>query len=43
MHERVAKVFVEQVLERQPGEVLTLTNAYLVFIEFLRGKGAWSR
>lgn len=39
VHERVAKVFVEQVLEsleRQPGEVLTLTNAYLVFIEFLR-------
>ena len=28
VHERVARVFVEQVLERQPGEVLTLTNAY---------------
>jgi hypothetical protein len=29
---------VEQVLERQPGEVLTLTNAYLVFTEFLKQK-----
>ena len=38
MHERLAKVFVEQILERQPGEVLTLTNAYLVFIEFLKQK-----
>ena len=38
VHERVARVFVEQVLERQPGEVLTLTNAYLVFTEFLRQK-----
>ena len=39
VHERVARVFVEQVLERQPGEVLTLTNAYLVFAEYLRGRG----
>jgi hypothetical protein len=38
IHERLAKVFVEQILERQPGEVLTLTNAYLVFTEFLRQK-----
>jgi hypothetical protein len=38
VHERLAKVFVEQILERQPGEVLTLTNAYLVFIEFLKQK-----
>jgi len=38
VHERVARVFVEQVLERQPGEVLTLTNAYLVFCEYLRQK-----
>ena len=38
MHERLAKVFVEQILERQQGEVLTLTNAYLVFIEFLKQK-----
>ena len=39
VHERVARVFVEQVLERQPGEVLTLTNAYLVFCEYLKGRG----
>jgi hypothetical protein len=39
VHERVARVFVEQVLERQPGEVLTLTNAYLYFCEYLRGRG----
>ena len=38
VHERVARIFVEQILERQPGEVLTLTNAYLVFIEFLKQK-----
>ncbi len=38
IHERVARVFVEQVLERKPGEVLTLTNAYLVFCEFLKLK-----
>jgi hypothetical protein len=39
VHERVARVFVEQVLERQPGEVLTLTSAYLYFCEYLRGRG----
>ncbi len=39
MHERVARVFVDQVLEREPGQVLTLTNAYLVFTEYLRGRG----
>ena len=38
VHERLAKVFVEQVLERQQGEVLTLTSAYLVFTEFLKQK-----
>jgi hypothetical protein len=38
IHERLARIFVEQVLERQPGEVLTLTNAYLVFCEYLRQK-----
>jgi hypothetical protein len=38
IHERLAKVFVEQVLEREPGEVLTLTNAHLVFTEYLRQK-----
>lgn len=38
VHERVARVFVEQVLERQQGEVLILTNAYLYFCEYLRGK-----
>jgi hypothetical protein len=36
--ERVARVFVEQVLEGQPGEVLTLTNAYLIITEFLKLK-----
>jgi hypothetical protein len=39
IHERLARVFVEQVLERQPGEFLTLSNAYLIFCEYLRGKG----
>ena len=38
IHERLARVFVEQVLERQPGEFLTLTNAYLIFTEFLKLK-----
>jgi hypothetical protein len=32
-------VFVERVLEREPGQVLTVTNAYLVFTEYLRGRG----
>ena len=39
VHERVAREFVEQILERQPGEVLTLANAYLYFCEYLRGRG----
>ncbi len=39
VHERVARVFVEQVFERQPGEVPTLTNAYLYFCDYLRGRG----
>lgn len=39
IHERVARIFIEQAFERQPGEVLTLTNAYLYFCEFLRTKG----
>ena len=34
----VAKVFAEQVLERQPGEILPLTTAYLVFCEYLKAK-----
>ena len=38
IHYRLARVFVEQVLERQPGEFLTLSNAYLIFCEYLRGK-----
>jgi len=38
IHERVARVFAEQVLERQPGEILPLTTAYLVFCEFLKRK-----
>jgi len=36
LNERLAKVFVEQVLERVPGETLLLTDAYLHFCEFLR-------
>jgi len=36
LHERLAKVFVDQILERREGEVLTLTNAYLVFMDFLK-------
>ena len=38
IHERLARVFVEQVLEREPGEFLTLSNAYLIFTEFLKLK-----
>ena len=38
IHERLARVFAEQVLERQPGEILPLTTAYLVFSEFLKLK-----
>jgi hypothetical protein len=38
IHERLARVFVAQVLERQPGESLTLSNAYLDFTEFLKLK-----
>jgi hypothetical protein len=38
LHERVARVFAEQVLERQPGGILPLTTAYLVFCEFLKRK-----
>jgi hypothetical protein len=36
LHERLARSFVEQVLERVPGETLLLTDAYLQFCEFLR-------
>ena len=36
LYERVARVFVEQVLERVPGESLTLTDAYLHFLEYLK-------
>ncbi len=38
LHERLARVFAEQVLERQPGEILPLTTAYLVFCEYLKQK-----
>jgi hypothetical protein len=38
IHERVARVFVERVLERQPGTDLTLNNAHLIFTEFLKCK-----
>jgi len=36
LHERLARVFAEELLERKPGEFLTVTNAYLVFNEFLK-------
>jgi hypothetical protein len=36
LYERVARAFVEQVLERVPGETLTLTDAYIHFCEYLR-------
>jgi hypothetical protein len=35
-HEKLARVFVEQALERRPGQVLTLTDAYLKFCEYIR-------
>jgi hypothetical protein len=38
LYARVARAFVEQVLERQSGEVLTLNDAYLRFCEYLRRK-----
>ena len=38
LHERVARVFAQRVLERQPGEILPLTTAYLVFCEYLKRK-----
>jgi hypothetical protein len=38
LHERSVRVFVEQALERQAGEVLTLTDAYLHFCEDLKSK-----
>lgn len=38
LYERVARCFVEQVLERQAGEVLTLTDAYIHFCQYLRQK-----
>jgi len=34
--ERVARCFVEQVLERQAGEVLTLNDGYALFLEYLK-------
>jgi hypothetical protein len=36
LYERVARAFVEQVLERIPGEILTLTDGYAYFLEYLR-------
>ncbi len=38
LHERIARVFAEQVLEREPGRILPLTTAYLVFCEYLKLK-----
>jgi hypothetical protein len=36
LYERLARVFVEQVLERVPGETLLITDAFLHFCEYLR-------
>ena len=36
LYERVALAFVQQILERQPGETLLLTDAYVHFCEYLR-------
>ena len=36
LYERVALAFVQQILERVPGETLTLTDAYLHFCDYLR-------
>lgn len=36
LYERVALAFVQQILERVPGETLLLTDAYLHFCEYLR-------
>ena len=38
LHERLARVFAEQILERMPGEILPLSTAYLVFCEYLKTK-----
>jgi hypothetical protein len=39
LYERVARAFVEQVLERVPGETLLLTDAYVHFCQYLRSRG----
>jgi hypothetical protein len=39
LYERVARAFVEQALERIPGETLTLTDAYVHFCEYLKNRG----
>jgi hypothetical protein len=38
LHQRVARVFIQQLLEKRPGEILTLSTAYLLFSEFLKRK-----
>ena len=35
LYERVARAFVDQVLERQAGEILTVTDAYVHFCQYL--------
>jgi hypothetical protein len=35
LYERVARAFVDQVLERIPGEILTVNDAYVHFCEYL--------
>jgi hypothetical protein len=38
LYERVARAFVEQVMERQAGEVVTVNDAYVHFCEYLKDK-----
>jgi hypothetical protein len=38
LYERVARAFVEQLFERQAGEILTVNNAYVHFCEYLKRK-----
>ncbi len=37
-YEKLAKYFVQQAFEREPGEILTLTDAFLSFSQFLKRK-----
>ena len=37
-HERLARSFIEQVLEREAGQILPFNHAYLVFLDYLKQK-----